>query len=181
LWASRNRNAAPEDLWYFRGSWLVLWMALQAWPGCTSYGIFDVPKAVEMVLVDEVVRLFGGAKTSRMSHRDNKMADEPFLRLPVRPRFDFLFGNGVPGVYVNTKATPAHLWCGILRGAMDASMTVEIAEELLAFILPDVHVPKMIAAIGDPAVQFRGEENLRHALRDALFPNYNTISSSPLR
>jgi hypothetical protein len=179
LWDSRDYSANPEDRWYFRGSWLVLVMALQAWPSSTSYGIFDGPKVDVEALLTEITDL-AMAKTSGTPCRVEKMAYEPFLCAPNRPRFDSLFGEGPPGVYVNTKITPAHLWYGILEAAKDQTKTIKTVEELLAFVWPDVHVPKLIAKIGNPAKRFRQDEELRHALRDVLFPEYDTISSAPL-
>jgi hypothetical protein len=179
LWDARDRNTNLDDRWYFRGSWLVLMMALQAWPSSTSYGIFDGPKVDVEALLTEITEL-AMAKASRTPRRVERMTDEPFLRAPNRPRFDSLFGEGPPGVYVDTKTTPAHLWCGILEAAKDETKTIETVEELLTFVWPDVHVPKLIAEIGNPAKRFREDEELRHALRGALFPEYDTISSTPL-
>jgi hypothetical protein len=179
MWASRDHNVSHKDRWQFRGSWLVLWTALQACPSNASYDVFDGPKTDEKVLLLEMLK-HGATTTSSTPLRVSRMPAMPYEGVKPHVRFDSAFGNGTSGAGTTTKPTPAQLWYGILQGAMDASKVTSVAEELLESVWPGEVVAEVLDTIGNPAKHFGADDELRLRLRDLLFPTYNTISSAPL-
>jgi hypothetical protein len=167
MWASRDCHVSHKDRWQFRGSWLVLYMAVQSCPSNTCYDIFEGPKADESALLHELSVVVD----SKASRRVSKMPAVPFEGEADHIRYDSAISNGA------SRPTLLHLWRGIMEGATDASKITVAAEELLSYVCPGENAAEILDMIGDPSKQFRKDDELRVRLRDALFPFYTTLSS----
>ncbi|KAF1914176.1 hypothetical protein BDU57DRAFT_540155 [Ampelomyces quisqualis] len=176
VWASRDRDVSHKERWQFRGSWLVLWTALQACPSNASYDIFESPKADETALLLELLKLTT-ATTPNIAHRVSKMPAAPFQGSRTHVRYDSAFSNGSSGAYEVPKPTHSELWHGILMGASDASQLISVAEWLLSCVWPGENPHQILDAIGDPSKHFLGNDELRVQLRDLLSPSHSSIAS----
>jgi hypothetical protein len=170
VWASRDCDVSHKDRWQFRGSWLVLWMALQTCPSNACYNVFKGPNVDETELLLEL----DGVKESKASQRVSKMPAAPFEGVRDHVRYDSAISGGA------SRPTLSQLWRGIMEGAIDASRMTLAAEELLSCVWPGENTAEILDIIGDPSKQFRNDDELRDRLRDVLFPSY-TMLSSPRR
>lgn len=176
LWSSRDHSMSEKERWQFRGSWLVLWNAVQACPSNPSYDIFDGLKKDETALLLQLIELCA-AKASKNAQRVSKMPATPYVGKRDHVRFDSVFSNPPPSADAAPASTTSQLWHSILEGVTDDTKTNEVAGALLEFAWPEENAIEILDAIGDPARVFRGDDDLRLRLRDLLFPAYTTISA----
>jgi hypothetical protein len=176
MWASRDRDVSPKGRWQFRGSWLVLWTALQACPSNPSYDIIEGHKADETPLLLELLKL-DPTTTSRTAYRVSKAPATPYEGFRMHVRYDSAFSDGRSGAYKAAKPTHSELWHSILMGASDTSRATSVAERLLECVWPGENSSDILDTIGDPSKQFSGKDELRLQLRSLLFPSYTSISS----
>ncbi|KAH4066875.1 hypothetical protein HBH50_144240 [Parastagonospora nodorum] len=176
LWSLRDHNMSEKERWQFRGSWLVLWNAIQACSSNPGYDIFDGLKKDETALLLQLIELCA-AKASKNAQRVSRMPATPYMAKRDHVRFDSVFSKAASSGGGAPMPTTSQLWHSILEGATDDTKTDGVAEALLAFIWPEQNPVEILDAIGDPAKVFRGGDELRLRLRDLLFPSYTTISA----
>jgi hypothetical protein len=169
LWAVRDRSVSHKERWQFRGSWLVLWNAVQACPSNPCYDICEGPRADETALLLQLLKL-GAVKASRYALRVSKMPATPYEGSKNRIRYDSVFSTFTSGGYVAPKPSTSQLWHSILEGVTDESRTTSVAEELLMCIWPGKNAAEVVDAIRDPSKTFVEADELRLQLRDLLFP-----------
>ncbi|KAH7080192.1 hypothetical protein BKA63DRAFT_590613 [Paraphoma chrysanthemicola] len=180
LYASRDRTMSHQDRFRFRGSWLVLWTALQACPSNESFDIFR-EMLPESAHISELLRVYDSAPTTSSPHQKvSKMPAAPYEGVNQQHlRVDSAVSNVVDASPSASKPTTSQLWYSILEGASDASKTALIAEGLLKCIWPGENAFDILDAIGHPGKEFGGEDELCIQLRNLLFPGYNDLISQP--
>ncbi|KAJ4366304.1 hypothetical protein N0V83_007940 [Neocucurbitaria cava] len=186
LYASRDRDMPGEERWKYRGSWLLLHMAIQACPSNDSYNVFregaaapeDSSMLLELLRFSTVVTSWGlyGAKVSQMptppySKRDSDHAryDSAYSAIS----FGHLRSNRI--ARSTTVLPPVQVWYAILEAAADRRVITSVAEDVLAYIWPEKNAADILDQIGHPAKQFREDAELRHKFRELLFPEYDIL------
>jgi hypothetical protein len=178
VYTTRNRNMSDRHRWLFRGSWMILWSALQACPSNACYDILGGPTE-SMTLLDLLEHKFAPTSSPPL----------PVSRMPValyeggtgRVRIDSAVAADPSHKFAASKLAALDLWYGILEAATDASKVISMAESLLVHACPEMNAVKAIETIGNPSKQFHGDDELRLRFRDLLFPSYNTFSMSSLQ
>ncbi|KAH7394360.1 hypothetical protein BKA66DRAFT_567310 [Pyrenochaeta sp. MPI-SDFR-AT-0127] len=185
-YASRDRNMSHEDRWRFRGSWLLLHMAIQACPSNDCYNIFrdknDVPDESQLLL--ELLQLSHTHSSSAHTNTISKMPTEPYAKhMKDNGRYDSAISAVSLGPTPQqpkmqaTVSSPVHIWHAILEAATDASKNVSVAEDILGTVWPEKDAAELIYQVGHPSKQLREDESaeLREKFRMALFPEYKTL------
>jgi hypothetical protein len=127
-----------QERFHFRGSWLVLWMALQASPSNDAFNIFRCAKVDDSAGVLELLQKYDcAATTSNMSQLVSKMPAAPNEGTNNHSRIDSAISNVFGAAPGASPPTTSELWYGILEGASDALKTALIAERLLVCLWPD--------------------------------------------
>lgn len=176
MWVSRDRDASLQDYWRFRCSWLVLWNAVQACPSNACYDVFEGPKADETALLLDLLDQSAKAASSK-SHRISSMPAVPYQGDKHHVRIDSVFSSASSAECTMPKPTTSQLWHGILETATDATRITHMAEEPLTSIWPEKNAAEILDNIGNPSKVFCDDNELRHHLRDLLFPSYTTLSA----
>jgi hypothetical protein len=167
-----------QERFHFRGSWLVLWMALQACPSNDAFDVFRCAKLNDSARVLELLQKYdSAATTSSMPQKVSKMPAAPYEGTNNHARIDSAISNGFGAAPGASPPTTSELWYDILEGASDASKTALIAERLLVCVWPDKDAFEILHTIGHPGKKFDSEDDLRLRLRDLLFPGYNGLVS----
>lgn len=179
LYAARDRNTAPEDRWRFRGSWLVLWFALQSCASNDSYDIFRDAKPDETAfLISLLEEQHNIEKTPFPPLRVSQLPTEPYTGKTERDRIDSAFSSVSSGQRTVPKPSISQMWHGVLEGATNASKTMAVAESLLSQVWPEKNAVEVIDTIGHPKHLFQEEDELRVRFRDLLFPEYDALVSA---
>ena len=167
---------SEKERWEFRGSWLVLWNAVQTCPSNPSFDIFDGLKKDETALLLQLIELCA-AKASKNAQRVSKMPATPYVGKRDHVRFDSIFSKAPSSADAAPMPTTSQLWHSILEGVTDDTKTNGVAGALLGLIWPEENAVEILDAIGNPAKVFRGDDELRLHLRDLLSPAYTTTSA----
>jgi hypothetical protein len=170
VYAARDRDMSHEDRWLFRGSWLVLWSALQACPSNACYDIFGGPKK-PMTMLDILEHKF--AITFSSSFQISKMPAAPYEGGNDRIRIDSATGADPPSEHATCKPTALKLWYRMLEAATDVSKVTPVAESLLVYACPEKNAVEVIETIGNPGKQSHNHDELRLRFQDLLFPSLN--------
>lgn len=203
LYVSRNRDMPGEERWKYRGSWLLLHMAIQACPSNDSYDVFRegaaAPEDSSMLLellrkwtllfystgstnsvtgFSTVVTSSGlyGAKVSQMPTAPYSKRDSDHARYDSAYSaisFGHLRSNRI--ARSTTVLPPLQVWYAILEAAADRRVITSVAEDILAYIWPEKNAADILDQIGHPAKQFREDAELRHKFRELLFPEYDIL------
>jgi hypothetical protein len=160
MWQSRTRDntMSHDDRWLLRGSYMVLWMALQACPSNDSYDVF---RSEALLDNDFWVEMLAHSMSS---------ASSSSFEVSKHQRIDSV-ASGAP-----SKPTTSRLWYGILEGASDLEKMQSAAEALLELVWPEKDAWSVLIDIGCPK-PFCDEDTLRLALRDLLFLEYAALTA----
>jgi hypothetical protein len=177
LYASRDRYAAHEVRWKFRGSWLLLHMAIQACPSNDSYDIFRNGRSSPekgtfsadlLMNTTKVSKMPAQLYTSRIS--DDSRIDSVFHLAPTR-----------------TPPPASQIWFAMLEAANDSTKMIPLAENILQWVWPEKNAVDIIDQLGNPGKRFSDTDDaeLCRKLRELLFRNtmhspLSTTSNSPL-
>ncbi|KAF1835282.1 hypothetical protein BDW02DRAFT_597412 [Decorospora gaudefroyi] len=187
-YAARDHNVSHRDRWRFRGSWLLLNMAIQACPSNDSYIIFrdgGAPPNEGKTLLEMLGQSTSGIRKQKVS----KMPAELFSKVDGdrdERRNDSMFSDNDAGPAVaasSTKAAhpppppPAHIWLAILDATSDAIKMLSVAEEMLGYVWPEWEATDVIERIGNPQKCFSDADadQLRGRFRTLLFPEYELL------
>jgi hypothetical protein len=168
-YASRDRNASHEDRWRFRGSWLLLYKAIQVCPSndnCDAhrYGAQD---AYEKRMLLEMLQL-STERAQYSLHKVSKMSAVPYTRDDSdHRRYDSMLSDATT---LTPTPSTAQIWLSILEATDDATKIVPMAEELLQYIWSEKKALDIIEQIGDPHEKFSNSDDaeLRLKLRESL-------------
>ncbi|KAL1795387.1 hypothetical protein ACET3X_007203 [Alternaria dauci] len=165
-YASRNRDVSHEDRWRFRGSWLLLYKAIQTCPSNDSYDVLCpcAHDADEQKLMLEMMRL-----------RTNWNRSPPYVisKMPAAPytqdardhsRYDSLVSNTTA---LTPTPPPAQIWLSILEATNDAEKIAPMAAEISRHVMSEKESVGIIEQIGDPSKKFSDADDteLRAQLR----------------
>ncbi|KAL6708876.1 hypothetical protein ACN47E_002283 [Coniothyrium glycines] len=181
----RDPERSKVDHHKYRGSWLLLQMAIQNSPSNPIFDIFrpDCRLPDDSTLLVEVIRqnilqrpsLSSPAETSRMpGELDHK-------RNSIHVRIDSALSNispTTPRLCGNPLAP--QLWYGVLEGVTDKSRTIQAAETLLGYVWPDQIATDVLEKIGTPdkCLSAAEDEDLREQLRLLLLPESKAFGSA---
>jgi hypothetical protein len=177
-YASRDRNMSHEDRWKFRGSWLLLYKAIQACPSNGSgngfqYGAKETNDYIMLLDVLSQSTKKGRSSTSKVS----KMPATPYTRHDNdHDRYDSMFSDGhIPP----PTPSPSRIWLSILEATDDAKKITPMAEKLIEYVWPEKSAVDIIQQVGDPHKKFSDADDaqLRVEFRRLLCPEF--ISSTP--
>jgi hypothetical protein len=153
LYASRDRDVSHAERWRFRGSWLVLYMAIQACPSNDCY------------------KVFRGEESSSSS--------QPISPMPAaiysQPSQDGVRYDSAFSTVLAPKSTE-QLWLAVIEGAGDPANLMAAVEELMQSVWPEGNAKVILERVGDPAKTFERDAELMARLRELLFPGYEALS-----
>jgi len=142
-----------EERWILRGSFLVLWMAIQALPSNDCYTIWsreeDDDETRGEMLASGVVSASGPAGRERIDSVANTES---------------------------SRSATASLWFMVMQGAMDMEKMRSAAEALVEQVWPEEDACSILVEVGHPK-PFTHNDELRLRIRDLLFPGYETLTS----
>ncbi|KAF2033171.1 hypothetical protein EK21DRAFT_109305 [Setomelanomma holmii] len=180
LYVARDLDVSHQERFRFRGSWLVLWTALQACPSNEAFDIFRFVKLDESARVAALLhRHDSAAQTSSPPYEVSKMPAVPYQGAHDRVRNDSAISNVFVAAPGPSEPTTSQLWYGVLEGASDVSKTALIAQRLLLCVWPDKDAVEILDTIGHPGKKFEQKDELRLRFRNLLFPGYNTLTALP--
>ncbi|KAF1946787.1 hypothetical protein EJ02DRAFT_366196, partial [Clathrospora elynae] len=171
----RDRNMSDEIRWKFRGSRLLLSMAIQACPSNDSYDIFRDGTAAP----DDSLMLLG--MLMRSTEKNRRLQAHEVSQMPadiypkqnnIHGRYDSMFSN-------TAKPVPPHtaIWLDILEAVNDSTRTTSVAEDLLGYVWPEKKATDVLEQIGNPCMKFSDADadELRTKFRELLFPEYELL------
>ena len=152
-YASRNRDVSHQDRWRFRGSWLLLYKAIQT---CASNDGCDILRACahdtnEKRLLLETVQ--SNTNRNRLPfHEVSKMPAAPYTKHDSdHSRYDSMLSNATT---LTPTPSPAQIWLSILEATNDAERIAPMAQELLQYTWSGKEAVDIIEQIGDPHKKF---------------------------
>jgi hypothetical protein len=168
-YTSRNRNASHEDRWRFRGSWLLLYKAIQVCPSNDNYDAlqYGAQDASEKRMLLEMLQL-STERAQYPLHKVSKMSAVPYTRdNSYHGCYDSMLSNATT---LTTTPSTAQIWLSILEATNDATKIVPMAEELLKYIWSEKKALDVIEQMGDPHEKFSNSDDaeLRLKLRESL-------------
>jgi hypothetical protein len=168
-YTSRNRNASHEDRWRFRGSWLLLYKAIQVCPSNDNYDAlqYGAQDANEKRMLLEMLQL-STERAQYPLHKVSKMSAVPYTRdNSYHGCYDSMLSNATT---LTTTPSTAQIWLSILEATNDATKIVPMAEELLKYIWSEKKALDVIEQMGDPHEKFSNSDDaeLRLKLRESL-------------
>ncbi|CAO2657942.1 Nn.00g072020.m01.CDS01 [Neocucurbitaria sp. VM-36] len=186
LYASRDRDMSEEERWKFRGSWLLLHMAIQACPSNDSYNIFreNASALDESKMLLELLHL-GTVNASRVPRdKVSQMPTEPYTKHGTdHARYDSAFstvsfGTSQPQRTTKPSIVPSHsqIWHAIFEASTNHSKVTSVAEDILAYVWPEKNAADILDHIGHPGKQFCEDAELRQKFREVLFPGYDMLA-----
>jgi hypothetical protein len=160
---------SDEDRWKFRGSWLLLFKAIQV----LRNGAQD---ANEKRMLLEMLQLSTN-RTQTSTRKVSKMPAAPYTQHNSdHDRYDSMLSNATT---LTPAPSPAQIWLSILDATNDATKIAPIAEELLQYVWSEKKAVDTIDQIGDPHKKFSDADDAE--LR-AKFPQIlcsDLMSSTP--
>ncbi|KAF1851576.1 uncharacterized protein K460DRAFT_401590 [Cucurbitaria berberidis CBS 394.84] len=185
LYTSRERDLPDEERWKFRGSCLLLHMAIQACPSNDSYNIFREGKSApdESKMLLELLQL-GTAKACNIpGNKVSEMPAEPYTkRNSEHARYDSAFSTvslgslQPPNLTKPSKAPPpSQIWHTILQASTGHTKITSVAEDILTYVWPEKNAADILDQIGHPEKQFHEDSELRLQFRRILFPEYDAL------
>ena len=189
LFASRKRDLPYKERWLFRGSWLLLNLAIQY---CASNPIFEIWKdspseeedaaSLEPALrkyaqafnCSQLINFEDHTISSPTTSRPSRISQMPAMihtqRGNVHNRHDSIFST--ISARPNSPISQEELWYIVEAGALDRAKTALAAECLLSYVWKEKDASAMLDVMGDPAKQLSEEDEteLRMRLGQALFP-----------
>ena len=152
-YASRNRDVSHQDRWRFRGSWLLLYKAIQT---CALNDSCDILRACahdtnEKRLLLEMLQL--STNRNRLPfHEVSKMPAAPYTKHDSdHSRYDSMLSNATT---LTPTPSPAQIWLSILEATNDAEKIAPMAQELLQYTWSGKEAFDIIEQIGDPHKKF---------------------------
>ena len=191
LFASRERDLPCKERWLFRGSWLLLNLAIQY---CASNPIFEIwkdsPSEVENAAsLEPLPRKYAQASDcSQLIYFEDHTLSPPTASRPsrisqmpamihtqrgnVHNRHDSIFST--ISARPSSPISQEELWYIVEAGALDRAKTALAAECLLSHVWNEKDALAMLDVMGDPAKQLSEEDEteLRTRLSQALFPGH---------
>lgn len=182
-YASRDRDMAPELRWKFRGSFLLLYLAIQACSSNDSYDIIRDNKGPinEEKMLLEVLQQYT-SKGCKPVYKVSKMPTEPYSKRSTdHLRYDSMFSNDFKPIASTGDPCPSppQVWFSILEAANDAMKTFCVAKELLNYVWPGKKAAFVLEQVGNPHMKFSDADaaELRIKFRELLFPEYETLTT----
>lgn len=190
LYAARNRVLDVEERWLYRGSWLLLYIAIQACSSNDSYDILRDEKVApsESELLLEILQLNASSTATIPTTKVSRMPQMPYSkRISDHLRYDSAFStvSSVPAAYDAVSATkvqvivptPAQIWRAILEASTDQSKTTPVAEAILGYVWPEKDATIFLYEIGHPQKRLGdGETDQLHTrFQELLFPEYEEL------
>lgn len=170
-YAAHGRDMTHEARWRFRGSWLLLYKAIQACPSNDSFAINEdsgsPPNESRMLL--EMLQQSSKRRQTTTNSISN-MPVEPNARRIRHARSDSMFTIAAT---TPSPPSPAEIWLNILEATNDAAKVIVVAEELLEYVWPDKSATDVVEQIGNPYEKFSDVEDteLRIKFRKLLYPH----------
>ncbi|KAK1908037.1 hypothetical protein P3342_013357 [Pyrenophora teres f. teres] len=177
-YAARDRDVSNQARWRFRGSWLILHMAVQACPSNDSYNIFrggEGPPDESSMLLELLQRSIGPSQST--TAKVSMVPAGPYTEQnSSHTRYDSMFR----AAGTSSTPSPAQIWLAILQATNDSTKMEGLAEELLGYVYPGQNATDMLDQIGNPNKKFCDDDDaeLRAKFRLLLYPEYEALTGN---